>query len=305
MPKRHTPDAPSACLSCILNRGAGDARRWPSNSQMATRIVNLIVASLVLSFSAAVYPQTKPTAREIINAMVAQYKGISSYRDAGDVIVAQAEPKIARLGNISFQHPPRAGATLVSFRTVFVRPNMFRFDWKPSESERESSIWFDGNDVYSWMPSPTARDKTFTLFRSKYLNITVDEAARYSSGAVFPIISVLVANASVVSFDDLLGMAPTMTLTKEEPVEGEMCYVINTDLGGAPWTLWVDKQRHVLRKTRTVYFYGSFHERLEKGIRREFVAEETRRDIKINEKISKDVFKYRPKLRRADADLTR
>jgi outer membrane lipoprotein-sorting protein len=266
-------------------------------------IVRLIVA--VLSFSGVVYSQTKPTAREVINAMVTQYKNISSYQDAGDVVVAPAQPRIALMQNISFQQPPRAGETLVSFRTYFHRPNKFRFDWKPKESERESSVWFDGSNVYQWMPSTTVRDKTFTLFRSKYLDITIDEAARSSSGAVFPIISMLVAKASVVSFDDLLDMASTTTLTKEETVEGLVCYVINTELSGAPWTLWIDKQRHLLRKTRTVYSYGSFHERLEKGIRREFVAEETRRDIKINESISKDTFKYRPTLRRGDSDLTR
>ena len=121
----------------------------------------------------------------------------------------------------------------------------------------------------------------------------------------FPIISMLVDKASVVSFDDLLGMASTMTLTKEEPVEGAMCYVINTNLSGTPWTLWVDRERHLLRKTRTVYSYGSFHERMEKGIRREFVAEEIRSDIKINEPIAKDVLKYQPSLRPGDSDLTR
>jgi hypothetical protein len=40
-------------------------------------------------------------------------------------------------------------------------------------------------------------------------------------------------------------------------------------------------------------------------VRKVFVAEETRRDIKINEPISKDVFNYRPTLRRGDFDLTR
>jgi len=271
---------------------------------MAT-LVKLIVAILIFTFSAVVYPQTKPTAREIINAMVAQYKNISSYQDAGDVVVAQAEPKIALVRNISFQQPPPAGETLVSFRTYFHRPNLFRFDWKSKESERESSVWFDGSNVYRWMPSTTAHDKTFTLFRSKYLDITVDWVARYSAGAVFPIISMLVAKTSVVSFDDELGMASTMTVSKEEPIDGEMCYVINTDLSGAPWTLWIGKQSHFLRKTRTVYSYGSFDERVEKGIRREFVAEETRHDIKINEPISKDVLKYRPMLRPGDSDLTR
>ncbi len=268
---------------------------------MAT-LLKTIVATLALS--AVVYPQTKPTGREIINSMVAKYKSITSYQDSGETNVAQPEPKIAHLRYITFQRPPRPGETLVSFRTYFSQPNLFRFDWKRKESDRDSSVWFDGRDVYQWW-TDTARDKSFTLFRSKYLDITLDEAAGKSSGAVFPIISMLVPKASVVSFDDLLQMAPTMTLTKEESVDGEMCYVISTDLSGAPWTLWVGKQTHVLRKTRTVYSYGSFDERVEKGIKRQFVAEETRHDIKINEPISKDVLKYRPTLLPGDADLTR
>ena len=245
--------------------------------------------------------QTNPTARTIVQAMVAQYKHASSYQDSGTVSVVQSEPKIA---HHVFQRPPFTG-TLLSFRTYFAGPNMFRFDWKPAKSPRESSVWFDGKNVYRWMPSAGARDETFTLFRSNYIGITVDEAARYSAGAVFPIISMLVAETSVVSFDDLLHVAPRVTVTKEEPVEGEMCYVINTNLSGAPWTLWVGKQTHLLRKTRTVYSYGSFDEMVEKGVRKVFLAEETRRDIKINEPISKDVFNYRPKLLAHDADLTR
>jgi hypothetical protein len=274
------------------------------NLKMGTFGRIIIVASFILSCSAVCYSHA-PTAREVVNAMVARYKSISTYQDAGEVNVTEALPTVALLQNVSFQQPPSAGETLVSFRTYFRRPNIFRFDWKGKESERESSIWFDGSRAYQWWPDMIAREKRFTLYSSKYLDISLDEAAGKSSGAVFPIISMLVAKASVISFDDLLRTASRMTLTKDEDIEGDMCYVINTDLSGSSWTLWIDKRHHLLRKTRTVYSYGSFHERVEKGIRREFVAEERRRDIKINEPISKDVFRYRPALREGDVDLTR
>lgn len=272
---------------------------------MATRFIKPIVASLFLSFSTAVYPQTKPTAGEIINAMVAQYKSISSYQDAGGVIVAQAEPKIARLGSISFQSPPRAGETLVSFRTYFARPKLFRFDWKSSRIQsRDASIWSDGKKIYEW--TAELGEDSFTLTTSKHLDMTVIEAARTSAGAVYPLISLFIKEANAVtSFADTLAMATELALVKEEAVEGEMCYVVNANLSGAPWTLWIAKQRKIIRKTRTVYSYGSFDESVRTGVRKVFVAEETRRDIKINEPISKDVFNYRPTLRRGDYDLTR
>lgn len=274
---------------------------------MAARITNLIVASFVLLLSTAAYPQTKPTAREIINGMVAQYKTLSSYQDAGDVVVAQAEPKIARLGNISFQSPPRAGETIVSYRTYFVRPKLFRFDWNPSGTHsRDASIWSDGKKIYEWMPAFGTRETNFTLTTSKHLDMTIMDAARSSAGAVYPLISMFITGANVVtSLADTLDMATELALLKEEPVDGEMCYVIKANLGGAPWTLWIAKQRKLIRRTRTVYSYGSFDESVRTGVQKQFVAEETRRDIKINEPIAKNVFSYRPTLQSGDFDLTR
>jgi hypothetical protein len=60
-----------------------------------------------------------------------------------------------------------------------------------------------------------------------------------------------------------------------------------------------------LRKTRTVYSFGSFDEAVATGARRQFVAEETRRDIKLNQPIARDVFNYRQKLQSRDFDATR
>jgi hypothetical protein len=132
------------------------------------------------------------------------------------------------------------------------------------------------------------------------------DAERTSSGAVYPLISLFINEANVVtSFADTLDMATKLALVKEESIDGETCYVLKANLSGAPWTLWIAKQRKLLRKTRTVYSYGSFDETVETGVRHAFVAEETRRDIKINEPISKDVFNYRPTVRRGDYDLTR
>ncbi|MDX6501201.1 MAG: hypothetical protein QOG23_4461 [Blastocatellia bacterium] len=205
--------------------------------------------------------------------------------------------------------------TLVSFKTYFARTKMFRFDWKssaldwrslPATRSREASIWSDGKKIYQWMPNPAAEDGRFIFSNSDHLYFTIDEAGRSSASAVYPLISLFIKEANIVtSFADLLDMATELVLVKEEPVEGETCHVIKANLSGAPWTFWVAKQRHILRRTRTVYSYGSFDERVETGVRHEFVAEETRRDIKINEPISRDVFKYRPRLRLHDLDSTR
>jgi hypothetical protein len=227
-------------------------------------------------------------------------------------MLVQADPDI-----VNRLHRPSSAndQTLVSFKTYFVRPKMFRFDWKSSALDsrslaatrsREASIWSDGKTIYEWMPNRSADDDGYIFSKSGHLPFTIDEAGHSSASAVYPLISLFIKEANIVtSFADLLEMATEQALVKEELVDGETCYVIKANLSGAPWTFWVAKQRHILRKTRTVYSYGSFDERVETGVRHEFVAEETRRNIKINEPISKDVFKYRPTLRPYDLDSTR
>ena len=267
---------------------------------MTTRLINLIVASLVVTSCAAVRAQTTPTPREIINAMLATYKTASSYQDTGEAIVVETDPK-------PVQGAPRVSQILVSYRTYFARPKMFRFDWKsPRTRSREASIWSDGKKIYQWMPSVATRDDTFELSTREHLDMAIMDAERYSSGAVYPLVSLFIKEANVVtSFADILDMATELALLKEESVEGEACYVIKANLSGAPWTLWIAKQRKVIRKTRTVYSYGSFDESVETGVRHQFVAEETRHNVKLNEPISKDVFNYRPTLRAGDYDSTR
>src|SRR5437667_5655072 len=114
---------------------------------MTIRVVKLIVASLVVGFCAAVDAETQPAPREIINAMLATYKTASSYQDTGEAIVVETDPK-------PNQGAPHLGQVLVSYRTYFVQPNMFRFDWKsPRTHSREASVWSDdGKNTYLWTP---------------------------------------------------------------------------------------------------------------------------------------------------------
>jgi hypothetical protein len=242
--------------------------------------------------------------------MIAQYKNASSYQDTGLTKVIQARPAIAgRIENASFQASASSGDLLVTFKTYYVRPNIFRFDWISARTthSREASVWSDGKKLYSWMPSLSHEDDEFTFFTPsiKYLALAIDDATASSTGAAYPLISMLVGESSSMSFEELLRTSEGFTLVGEELIDGEICYVIKANLSGVPWTIWIDKQRHLLRKTRTVYGSGSFNERVENEVRKEFIAEEIHRDIRINEPIARDVFSYRPKLESRDIDLTR
>src|SRR5690348_3941245 len=102
------------------------------------------------------FSQTNLSARSIIERMVAEYKHATSYQDSGTVSVLRAEPQVANHS----QAAPFSG-TLVSFRTYFVKPDLFRFDWTQQKSLRESSVWFDGKDIYQWMPLMGGRSQAF------------------------------------------------------------------------------------------------------------------------------------------------
>jgi hypothetical protein len=80
---------------------------------------------------------------------------------------------------------------------------------------------------------------------------------------------------------------------------------VSGDIYGTPWVLWVGKESRLLRKTRTVYTSGSFHDMLEKRKVKTTLAEEVHRDIRVNEKLPTGTFNYKPRLGPRDIDLTR
>lgn len=264
----------------------------------------------LLCLSGIAYGQnTLPDPKAILKEMVARYASFSSYQDTGVVQTLPGEsllatgPPLPRILNIS-----SGGDLLVSFKTYYVRPRMFRFEWKSAfiPASREAAVWSDGEKAYSWMPVryPPGR-KSFELRGESNLRFYADEAKGTSAGAIFFIPSLLMADMDYVPFGIMITSMTELALLRDERVDGEDCHVIKGKMYGAPWVLWVGARSHLLRKTRTLYTSGSFDEMVEKGKVKTSVAEEVHRDIKVNEKIPVNVFKYRPQLLADDVDLTR
>ena len=105
----------------------------------------------------------------------------------------------------------------------------------------------------------------------------LDEANRLSMGSAFFITTLLLKNVVVDPFSVMLLHAERVLLIREELIGGEICHVVKAELSGVPWLLWIGKESSLLRKTRTVYSQGFFHEP-EK--RKSFFAEEIHRDIR-------------------------
>lgn len=276
---------------------------------MKSRTRVLAAAGLLLCLGAAARGQgARPDPKAILREMTARYARLSSYQDTGVVRTLPGESMAAAAG---LPNASGAGETVVSFKTFYARPRMFRFEWKshgPAPS-REAAVWSDGRKSYSWMPSGTLGPGTlgdsFILDGGRKLRSYVGDAQRSSSGAAFFVPSLLMKDLDYVPFGEMLGHMEGLSVVREEEFDGEVCHVVGGDIAGAPWMLWVGKQSRLLRKTRTIYTSGSFHEMMEKKRVRTTVAEEIHRDIRVDEKLPAATFKFRPRLGEHDHDFTR
>lgn len=259
---------------------------------------------LLLCLSGVAYSQTTPQDPNVIlKEMVARYAELSSYQDTGVVRILP----VVSLRESGPQHPrPKSkssgGDPLVTFKTYYVRPRMFRFECKSSRwrASRESVFWTDGEKAYAWTPDGYRRGETFALRSGNDLNYYANEASKAGSEAILLVPSLLMEELDFFPFREGVLSMTDSSLLGDEQVEGEACYVIGGSVYGRPWVLWIGKSSRLLRKTRTPHLTGSFH-----NIEKVSVAEEIHRDIRINEKIPREVFKYRPQLRANDVDFTR
>ncbi len=115
-------------------------------SRVMQRVARVIVAIGALGGARAVPAQETPsagggpTAIQILRQMEKAYAACRSYRDAGEVRTAV----LTEGGRAGSERP---------FKTAFVRPDRFRFQFTdPGLGERSSSyiVWSDGTDVRSW-----------------------------------------------------------------------------------------------------------------------------------------------------------
>lgn len=272
-------------------------------SRNNTRLVFTLVSLFCLD-SLVKAQNLGPDTQTIFDRMIATYANLSSYQDSGVVSLALDDPLIVNTKGRVLKNVAMQSDTLVSFKTYYLRPNRFRFEWKSSTqaAARESVIWFDGKRAYLWMPTESS-SRTFELTSSLDLGITLDQALSPSLGSVFFVPTLLLKKATVFPFADMLSIAKQVSIVREELVNGETCYVIKADLSGVPWLLWIGKESYLLRKTRTLYSARSFDDPSSKHLRQSVIAEEIHSSIRINRRVPKRLFRLRPVLKPQDLDL--
>lgn len=201
-------------------------------------------------------------ARAVVNKMAARYAALSSYQDTGIVM---------NTGDALHGE----GETVVRFKTYFTRPRFFRFDWVDYSSvtaeERLNVIWSDGKRTfgyYSW--DNPAVEKYSTV------GLGIASATGVSRGSAQTILSLLLK--SVGGFRVIEVSNPWVV--GEERFEGENCYIVRgTHPLNFPIDFWISKRDFLIRKLKEPKDDGTYEV-------------EVHRDIKLNEKISRDLFNY-------------
>jgi hypothetical protein len=241
-------------------------------------------------------------ARTILTEMLAKYEQAVSYQDVGTLRVF---PRGRSL--LDDRRRSQNDRLRVSFKTLFLRPRMFRFEWQNSSTKtsRDSVIWLDGEQSYSWAADNVVGEDRFVLERKRNFDSLIDDAIKPSGGMVLTIPGLLMATLRPYTFGDVVKDILEPKIIKEQLVDSEMCYVITGKVLNVPWLLWVGKKTFLLRKVRSFYSVGSFYERLKKGQSNQLVAEEVHHEIRINRRMPEKLFHYRPRIKARDKDLTR
>ena len=198
---------------------------------------------------------------QIVKRMAARYASAKSYRDEGAV------RSISRLKNGQTQE-------INTFRTFFVRPKKFRFEWNDVGGPQNGDlniVWTGGDEVFSYSP-------LLGMEKEEDLDMAIAGATGISRGAAHSI--------PVLLFPDKSGFRVTemnrITLTGEERFEGANCYVVK---GFHPFgfaiELWIGKDDFLLRRILEHNDDGT-------------VDEEIRRNISVDGAISDDSFRFTP-----------
>jgi outer membrane lipoprotein-sorting protein len=210
------------------------------NSILASlcRVLALALACAVFTESAA--EEESPDglkAQQILDQMVSVYETCESYHDSG-VVTNFFSPE-----HIDFK----------PFRTAFVRPDRFRFEYDDPDPEKPYIVWGKGDTVCTWWyVTPGVKYPTS-------LSHGIAGATGVSSGSAHTIPALLlpdrIGGRSMASLTDLTRMP-------DEAADDTLCFKLQGRFGDQATTLWLGKETYLIRrivaetklaKTTTVY----------------------------------------------------
>ena len=226
------------------------------------KLIGVLCLAIIAAFACGdAFAQKKPslTGTQIVQKMAAQYAGAKSYKDEGYVQVIKPDGSARRIESVN------------SFKTFYVRPNRFRFEWEANtwDGRKPGNIlWSDGKDTFSyhaWGAVEKVED----------IGTAIGYAAGVSTGAAEMVTSLLMENVGGFRITELT----RISLLRQEEFEGENCFVVRGHHpSGAPIDLWISKNDFSLRKERENDEDGNIYE-------------DVRRNVRFNEPIPEQIFR--------------
>ncbi|MFM9959423.1 MAG: hypothetical protein ACKVZJ_15305 [Phycisphaerales bacterium] len=193
----------------------------------------------------------EPEVTRLLEASKAAYERCSSYRDSGEVVTVfiHDEPR------------PHRRTTIRPFKTLFVRPARFRFEFREQsigpedEWDRYVVTWQNGVARTSW----TVTNKTE---ERDSLGLAIAGATGVSGGSAFCVPSLLLPNEI---FGTHVFREDEWTLESDEPVDGEACARLRCTRERGEEIMWIGRKTWLIRRVfERETFDAEFQRRLER-----------------------------------------
>jgi len=169
------------------------------------------------------------TAEQVLERMAKAYANCKTYRDSGNVKTVFFSAGGKRTVNKPFE-------------TAFVRPNVFRFEYRDRRGDEENNrylIWSDGKAIRSWWDVRPGIEKPESIGRA------LAAATGVSGGSARRVPSLLMR-------DDFPGAAAARVTDLKRIEDATQfnvdCFRVEGKYAGSIETLWLDKETFLLRR---------------------------------------------------------
>lgn len=188
---------------------------------------------------------------------------VSTYQDEGVVVT-------------TFEDATGSHVQQVPFTLRFKQANFFRFEWISyllSRSGTVNTVWCNGKESFTYL-EPNAYEQYDDIGGA------VAAATGVSSGSIHTIPRLLLPD-KVMGSDLTEILEPAFS--REEIIEGVLCYHIRGLLGAVPHDMWVGKEDLLVRKVRTERKYPNYVA----------IKDEIHRNIRVDKLIANEIFNFK------------
>ena len=199
------------------------------------RVLALILACAAIPVNAA--DKESPdglTAQQIFDKMVTTYVTCKSYRDSG-AVTNDTGPQTT-----GERFPRHVG--VITFRTAFVRPDQFRFEYDDPTPEKPYIIWAKAGEVRTWWYIRPGVETPPSLADAVAGATGVSGASSHTIPTLLlPDLPDRIKRRKLTSMTDL-------TRLPDEALDNAPCFKLEGKVSNQPTTLWLEKATYLITR---------------------------------------------------------